>query len=134
VLSSHLNDSGKDSARDRDRNNNNNNEDARRWAVEGLSLVGTTATIAPLLGAMRNDPSAMVRERAACSLAQSAMLSRGQRLIAVPQLINYSSDPALDAQTQALAFQALAAITKQHLPNDSAAWRNWYQTSLVSGQ
>jgi hypothetical protein len=62
------------------------------------------------------------------------MLSRGQRLIAVPQLINYSSDPALDAQTQALAFQALAAITKQHLPNDSAAWRNWYQTSLVSGQ
>jgi len=135
VLSSHLNDSGKDSARDRDRNsNNNNNEDARRWAVEGLALVGTTATIAPLLDAMHNDPSAMVREHAACSLAQSAMLSHDQRLIAVPRLISYTSDPVLDAQTQALAFQALAAITKQHLPNDSTAWRNWYQTSLVSGQ
>ena len=136
VLSSHLNDSGKDSARDRDkdRNSNNNNEDAHRWAVEGLALVGTTATIAPLLGAMRNDPSAMVRERAACSLAQSAMLSRDQRLIAVPQLITYTSDPVLDARTQALAFQALAAITKQHLPNDSAAWRNWYQTSVISAQ
>ena len=135
VLSSHLNDSGQDSARDRDRNSNNkNNEDARRWAVEGLALVGTTATIAPLLDAMHNDPSAMVREHAACSLAQSAMLSHDQRLIAVPRLISYTSDPVLDAQTQALAFQALAAITKQHLPNDSTAWRNWYQTSLVSGQ
>jgi len=135
VLSSHLNDSGQDSARDRDRNSNNkNNEDARRWAVEGLALVGTTATIAPLLDAMHNDPSAMVREHAACSLAQSAMLSHDQRLIAVPRLISYTSDPVLDAQTQALAFQALAAITKQHLPNDSAAWRNWYQTSVISAQ
>jgi hypothetical protein len=75
-----------------------------------------------------------VRECAASSLAESAMLSQDQRLIAVPQLINYSDDPALDAQTHALAFQALAAITKQHLPNDSESWRNWYQASEVSGQ
>jgi HEAT repeat protein len=109
-------------------------EDSRRWAVEGLALVGTTSTIAPLLDAMHNDPSAMVRERAACSLAESGMLSHDQRLIAVPQLINYSSDHALDAQTRAWAFQALADITKQRLPNDSAAWRAWYQTSVVSGQ
>jgi len=47
----------------------------------------------------------MVRERAACSLAQSAMLSRDQRLIAVPQLITYTSDPVLDARTQALRFK-----------------------------
>ena len=32
-------------------------EDARRRAVEGLALVGATSTIAPLLDAMRNDPS-----------------------------------------------------------------------------
>ena len=83
---------------------------------------------------MHNDPSATVRECAASSLAESAMLSQDQRLIAVPQLINYSDDPALDAQTHALAFQALAAITKQHLPNDSESWRNWYQASEVSGQ
>ena len=83
---------------------------------------------------MHNDPSATVRECAASSLAESAMLSQDQRLIAVPQLINYSGDPALDAQTHALAFQALAAITKQHLPNDSESWRNWYQASEVSGQ
>jgi hypothetical protein len=128
VLTAHLKDSGaeldKDSGRERDRND----EDSRRWAVEGLALVGTTPTIVPLLEAMHNDPSATVRERAACSLAQSGMLSHEQRLIAVPQLINYSDDPALDAQTHAWAFQALAEITEQHLPNDSTAWRSWYQT------
>src|ERR1022692_679189 len=119
VLTAHLKDS---------------DEDARRWAVEGLALVGTTPTIVPLLEAMHNDPSAMVRERAACSLAGSGMLSHQQRLAAVPQLINYSDDPVLDAQTHAWAFQALADITKQRLPNDSTAWRNWYQTAVVSGQ
>ena len=122
VLAAHLKDSRSNSGRDK-----NNDEDARRWAVEGLALVGTTPTIAPLLETMRNDPSPVVREHAACGLAQSGMLSREQRLIAVPQLIDYSADPAIDAQTRAWAFQALADITKQHLPNDSAAWRNWYQ-------
>jgi hypothetical protein len=125
VLTSHLKNSGKDSDRDR---NTDKDEDTRRWAVEGLALVGTTPTIAPLLEAMHNDPSAIVRERAACSLAESGMLSPQQRFTAVPQLINYSDDPALDAQAHAWAFQALANITKQSLPNDSAAWRNWYQT------
>jgi hypothetical protein len=109
-----------------------NSEDARRWAVEGLALVGTTPTIAPLLDAMHNDPSPSVRERAACSLAESGMLSHEQRLIAVPQLIEYSGDPALDAQTRGWAFQALGDITKQHLPNDSAAWREWYQSNAAS--
>ncbi|HWY20249.1 MAG TPA: HEAT repeat domain-containing protein [Candidatus Acidoferrum sp.] len=123
ALTGHLKDSEKDS-----------DEDSRRWAVEGLALVGTSSTIAPLLETMHNDPSAMVRERAACSLAQSGMLSHDQRLIAVPQLINYSDDPALDAQTRAWAFQALADITKQRLPNESGAWRNWYKTSVASGQ
>jgi hypothetical protein len=123
VLTSHLKNSG-----------TNNKEDTRRWAVEALALVGTNATISPLLDAMRNDPSAMVRERAACSLAESGMLSREQRRIAVPQLIDFSGDPGLDAQTHGWAFQALAAITQQHLPNDSGAWRNWYQESVGSSQ
>ncbi len=135
VLTAQLENSSKDSEtggnKDRDKAGD---EDARRWAVQGLALVGTTPTITPLLDAMHNDPSSAVRERAASSLAQSAMLSQDQRLIAVPRLINYSGDPALDAQTHALAFQALAAITKQHLPNDSATWRTWYQTSEVNGQ
>jgi hypothetical protein len=109
-------------------------EDTRRWAVEGLALVGTTPTISPLLQALGNDPSALVRERAACSLSESGMLSHDQRMLAVPQLINYSGDPTLDAQTRAWAFQALADITQRHLPNDPAAWRTWYQNSVASGQ
>jgi len=109
-------------------------EDSRTWAVEALALVGTSSTIAPLLDAMRNDPSKTVRERAACSLAESGMLSREQRFTAVPQLIDDSDDPALDSQTHAWAFQALINITKQHLLNDSVAWRDWYQKSVASGQ
>lgn len=104
-------------------------EDSRRWAVEGLALVGIDQTIAPLLQTMRDDPSAMVRERAACSLAQTGMLTHEQRLRAVPQLLNFSDDPSLDARTQAWAFQALSDITGQRLPNDAAAWRAWYQES-----
>ncbi|MGA9544999.1 MAG: HEAT repeat domain-containing protein [Candidatus Sulfotelmatobacter sp.] len=137
VLVAQLKDPGKNSDADRGKGRNNhkeNDEDARRWAVEGLALVGTTPTIAPLLETMRNDPSPVVREHAACSLAQSGMLSREQRLTAVPQLIDYSADLALDTQTRAWAFQALADITKQHLPNNSEAWRRWYQTSVASGQ
>jgi HEAT repeat protein len=126
VLTTHLKGSGRELVKDSDRDSNRDDEDSRRWAVEGLALVGTTPTIVPLLEAMHDDPSATVRERAACNLAQSGMLSREQRLNAVPQLINYSGDPALDAQTHAWAFQALADITQQRLPNDSAAWRHWY--------
>ena len=130
VLTAHLADSTRSSG-DKDRHQD---DDERRWAVEGLALVGTTSTIVPLLNAMHNDPSPIVRERAACSLAESGMLTHQQRLAAVPQLINYSDDPALDAQTHAWAFQALADITRQRLPNDSTAWRNWYQTSAASNQ
>ena len=122
VLTAHLKDS------------RNNSDDSRRWAVEGLALVGTTSTIAVLLETMHDDRSPLVRERAACSLAESGMLTHEQRLMAVPELINYSSDPALDAQTHAWAFQALNDITKQHLPNDSGAWRKWYENSGAGGQ
>ncbi len=114
VLTSHLNDT---------------DEDSRRWAVEGLGLVGTTPVIVPLLHTMHDDPSPLVRERAACTLAESGMFTSEQRLTAVPQLLNYSDDPSLDAQTHAWAFHALNDITQQHLPADSTAWRNWYNSS-----
>jgi len=132
VLTAHLQGSGRGSATDRELDNDD--EDVRHWAVEGLALVGTTSTIAPLLEAMHNDPSPLVRESAACSLAQSGMLTHERRLTAVPQLIIYSDDPALDAQTHAWAFQALTDITGQRLPNDTGAWREWYRTAVVSGQ
>jgi hypothetical protein len=103
--------------------------DSRRWAVEGLALVGTTPVIVPLLQTMHDDPSPFVRERAACSLAESGMFTQEQRLSAVPQLLHYTDDPTLDAQTHGWAFQALGDITHQHLPHDSTTWRNWYDSS-----
>ena len=103
--------------------------DSRRWAIEGLGLVGAPQTLGTLLRTMHDDPSPAVRERAACSLAESGMFTDEQRATAIPQLLNYTDDPSLDAQTHGWAFQALADITHQHLPNSSAAWRDWYQTS-----
>jgi len=103
--------------------------DSRHWAVEGLALTGSDQTIQPLLQTMHDDPSPMVRERAACGLAQSGMFTQQQRLTAVPQLLSYTDDASLDAQTHAWAFQALNDITHQRLPNNSAAWRDWYQST-----
>jgi len=114
ILTSHLKDSDVDS---------------RRWAVEGMAVTGSDATIQPLLNAMHDDPSSLVRERAACSLAESGLFTPEQRMTAVPQLLNYTDDPALDTQTHRWAFQALGDITHQHLPNDSSAWRSWYESA-----
>ncbi|MGO9087035.1 MAG: HEAT repeat domain-containing protein [Terriglobales bacterium] len=108
--------------------------DSRRWAVEGLALAGTSETIPLLLQVMHDDAAPSVRERAACSLAESGMFTPEQRLSAVPQLLNYTDDPSLDPQTHAWAFQALGDITHQRLPHDSAAWRSWYEKQGISGQ
>ncbi len=106
----------------------------RHWAVEGLALSGADAAIAPLMKAMHDDPAPLVRERSACSLAESGMFTPEQRATVVPQLIDYLDDPSLDAQTHGWAFHALSDITHQHLGNDPAAWRSWYQKQVASGQ
>ncbi|HEX9110443.1 MAG TPA: HEAT repeat domain-containing protein [Terriglobales bacterium] len=103
--------------------------DSRHWAVEALSYVATDATIPPLLKAMHDDPSPRIRERAACALAESGMLTNEQRRTAIPTLLTYADDPSLDAQTHAWTYHALRDITAQHLPDDAGAWRNWYSSS-----
>lgn len=108
--------------------------ESRQWAVEGLALTATDQTIDPLLKAMHDDPAPIVRERAAYGLAEAGMFTPQQRMSAVPQLLNYTDDPTLDAQTHGWAFQALHDITRQQLANDSAAWREWYEKQVVSGQ
>ncbi|MGA9981462.1 MAG: HEAT repeat domain-containing protein [Candidatus Sulfotelmatobacter sp.] len=107
-------------------------QDSRRWAVAALALVGSPQVINSLLRTMHDDPSPSVRQGAASSLAESGMMTREQRLAAVPQLLSYTDDPRLDAQTRTWAFQALSCITGQSLPNDSSAWRLWYTTMRVN--
>ena len=106
------------------------NVNVRYWAVEGLAYLGTENTIAPLLSIFHDDPSPMIRERAACSLAQSGMLSAKLRLTALPQLLDFAEDPTLDDQTRSWVFQALRDITGMSLPREAAAWRDWYIRSL----
>lgn len=103
-------------------------EQTRYWAVEGLAFLGTEETIEDFLDVLRNDPSMNVRERGGCSLAKSGMLTREQRLKAVPGLIEIGDDPAVNATTRNWAFQALREITAEAIGNDASAWRNWFSS------
>jgi HEAT repeat protein len=105
------------------------NVNVRYWAVEGLAYLGTDETIAPLLEVFHDDPSPTIRERAACSLAQSGMLSEKQRRTAVPRLLDFADDYTLDPETRTWVFQALRDITGVSLSADAAIWRRWYETS-----
>ena len=100
--------------------------DTRAAAINGLGLLGTEGTIAPLLEALRWDPSADLRERAACNLADSGMLTGATRKRAVPELIRFGQDENLDAATRKWVFQALREIAGQTLPDDAAAWARWW--------
>ena len=105
------------------------NVNIRYWAVEGLAYLGTDEAIAPLLEVFHDDPSPMIRERAACGLAQSGMLSEKQRRTAVPKLLDFAEDQSLDPETHKWVFQALRDITGETLPHDPATWRNWYNSN-----
>ncbi len=102
------------------------NQQVRFWSVEGLAHLGTDNTIKNFLDVFRNDPSLDVRERAGCSLAKSGMMTREQRMKAVPGLIALGEYPSLDATTRNWVYQALREITGVNMGNDAAQWRNWY--------
>jgi HEAT repeat protein len=102
------------------------NEQTRFWAVEGLAILGSDAAIDPLLDRFAHDPSPRVRLRAGCNLAQAGMLTRAQRLGAVPQLLNFFDDDALDSATRGWVYGALRLITGEALGNDAGAWRKWW--------
>src|SRR5215469_9079874 len=80
-------------------------QQTRFWAVEGTALIGSDDTIPELLEVLHSDASLDVRERGGCSLAKSGMLTREQRMQAVPGLIEIAADPAAGATTQGWAFQ-----------------------------
>jgi len=105
-----------------------NKQQTRFWAVEGLAHIGADETIKDFLDVLRNDSSMDVRERAGCSLAKSGLLTREQRMKAVPGLLALTDDPSLNATTRLWVYQALREITNESLPNDPATWRNWYSS------
>jgi hypothetical protein len=58
------------------------------------------------------------------------MFSAEQRRTAVPRLLDFAVDGALDAETRTWVFQALRDISGQSLPPDARRWREWYETSI----
>src|SRR3954470_5563378 len=102
------------------------NEETRYWAVEGLAMLGTEETVNALLDSFAHDRSSRVRQRAACNLAESGMLAREQRVAAVPQLLNFFDDDAMDPATRGWVYGALRTITGVQLGNDANAWRQWW--------
>jgi HEAT repeat protein len=105
------------------------NENIRYWAVEGLAYLATDSAIEPLLDMFHDDPLPTIRERAARGLAQSGMFSAEQRRKAIPRLLDFAADRALDEQTHSWVFQALRDITGQALQHNAQAWRDWYAAS-----
>ena len=104
----------------------------RAAAVNGLAIIGTDETIPMMLDRFRNDPSAVVQERAACSLAESGMYTHEQRMVAAGTLVNWLDDSLINSQQRAWTLQALHDISGQNLGTDSAAWRDWYGKTAVS--
>jgi len=100
--------------------------ETRASAINGLGLLGSEGTIAPLLEILRWDKSADLRERAACNLADSGLLTHELRRKAIPELIRFGGDESLDAATRKWTFQALREIAEQNLRDDAAAWQKWY--------
>jgi len=102
------------------------NEHTRYWAVEGLGMLGNDATIDPLLMVLAHDASPRVRELAATSLGNAGMLTREERLAAVPALLNFADDDSLSVSTRELVYGTLRLITGAELGNDAGAWREWW--------
>jgi hypothetical protein len=100
--------------------------DIRAAAVNGLALLGTDETVPMLLDRLRNDPSPVVQERAACAIAESGMYTHAQRVEAAGTLIGWLDDSLVNAQQRTWIVQALGDISGQRLGTDSAAWRDWY--------
>jgi hypothetical protein len=102
-------------------------EEVRFWAVSAIAWVGTDETAPDLVAAFRHDPSRRVRiDAAGCGLAHSGMLTRAQRMSAVPALIDMVEDPAVDRETVGYGYRALREITDATVHDDAAAWRQWF--------
>jgi len=101
-------------------------EQTRFWAVEGLAMLGADGAIDPLLDRFAHDPSPRVRQRAAVGIAESGMLTHEQRFAAIPDLLNFLDDDALDSGTRGWVYGALRLITGEALGNNAQVWQQWW--------
>ena len=100
--------------------------ETRIHAVDALAILAAEDSVPALLEALHNDASTDVRKRAAAGLAHAGLLDHDQRLSAVPVLVRFSAEPALDPVTRGLVFQILRELTSENLPDDASSWQRWY--------
>jgi hypothetical protein len=99
----------------------------RLRVVEAIAFIGTDDTVQDLVNAFHHDASFGVRiQGGGCGLAHCGMLTRAQRMLAVPGLIEMVEDKQLDSESRAYGYRALREITDETLPDDSRRWRDWY--------
>lgn len=102
-------------------------EEVRFRAVSAIGYVGTDETVPDLVNAFHRDPSFHVRiNGGGCALAHCGMLTRAQRMQALPGLMDLVEDPQLDPRTRTYGYRALREITDQTLPDDPRQWRAWH--------
>jgi HEAT repeat protein len=99
----------------------------RLQAYAAIAQIGTNETVQDLVDAFHHDPSSMVRiDGGGCGLAHCGMLTRAQRMLAIPGLIEMVEDHALAAADVSYAYRALREITDEMLPDDPRLWRQWF--------
>ena len=99
----------------------------RYQAYAAIANLGTDESVPDLLAAFHHDPSSAVRiNGGGCGLAHCGMLTRAQRMLAIPGLLEMVDDKSLDSGTRMYAYRALREITDETLPDDPARWREWY--------
>jgi HEAT repeat protein len=99
----------------------------RYQAYAAIANIGTDGTVADLVNAFHHDPSSAVRiDAGGCGLAHCGMLTRAQRMLAIPGLIEMAADKSVGSRDRAYAFRALREITDETLPDDDRVWRDWY--------
>jgi hypothetical protein len=102
-------------------------EVVRFWAVTAIANIGTDDTVQDLVDAFHHDPSSSVRiSGAGCGLAHCGMLTRAQRMQAIPGLIEMVEDTQLNPETLRYGYRALREITDETLKDDARLWRAWY--------
>jgi hypothetical protein len=98
----------------------------RSGAVSALGLVATDETVPMTLERFRNDPSPVVQESAACSLAEAGMYTHEQRMVAAASFVGWMGDAQLSAQQKGWMEHALRDISGLNFGTDAPAWRQWY--------
>jgi HEAT repeat protein len=101
----------------------------RYQAYAAIANLGTDDSVADLVAAFHHDPSPAVQiNGGGCGLAHCGMLTRAQRMLAIPGLLEMVEDKTLDSRIRTYGYRALREITDENLPDVAKLWRDWYAT------